>query len=86
MEKYQGLACALAKMLEEIAKLTGETWDDSIAARIHIVVRAIFGCEHHAGSTAYGVAYDSGRANDLPTWILKLLPAILELIERWTKK
>lgn len=89
MEDYKDIIHRLIQLCEATANLTGNTWDDQIAAVAHEVFDRWFGIVHGVKSKpeVFGAASVEGRFNltdeevkKLPAWLTTLLLRLIQVL------
>ena len=81
-EKYKELADRVVSVLEEVAKLTDNKWDDQAATVIRLLFSTFtspirFGADPTDVLTA---------AEAFPPWLLPLVPLLVELLKHLFKR
>lgn len=87
MDKYKHLICKVMELVQEAAKLTGETWDDALAQIAHDVICRWLGVVHEAKAHGYQstelvgrFGFTSDETKAIPEWLKKVLLAIAQVL------
>lgn len=86
MDKYKDLIDKAISMCEEAAKLTGNTWDDAIAAAARTIFQNVFTRPIVGGSERSAVANEATCHAAMPSWLMPLVIEIAAQIIKLLRK
>ena len=75
--RYRDIIDKVLGLFEAYARLTGETWDDSIAALVRLVLDRLLPAAE-GGEPSFGEAVEA--VGDLPDWLMPLILQVIRLL------
>lgn len=78
MEKYKDVVDAVLQLCEEVAKLTGNKWDDSVVSLVESFLEKFFSVPKIYGSALVGP--ESPEVKTMPAWLVPFILALLEAL------